>query len=80
MRCFRCKPGIGIGFRIRGKARSAKPAAWGHRARPPCPVPLLLRALPRSTVVPLLVGEADPAGIDVLLEAPWDGPESATAG
>ena len=42
--------------------------------------PLLLRALPRSTVVPLLAGEADPAGIDVLLEAPWDGPESATAG
>ena len=42
--------------------------------------PFLLRALPRSTVVPLLVGEADPAGIDVPLEAPWDGPESAIAG
>ena len=51
-------------------------ASQGASALPP----FLLRALPRSTVVPLLVGEADPAGIDVPLEAPWDGPESATAG
>ena len=78
MRCFRCKPGIGIGFRNRGRPGPPSPRhGVTGRVRP---APFLLRALPRSTVVPLLVGEADPAGIDVPLEAPWDGPESATAG
>ena len=40
-------------------------------------LPFLLRALPRFTVVPLLVGEADPADVDTLLEALWGGPETA---
>ena len=40
-------------------------------------LPFLSRVLPRFSVVPLLVGEADPADIDSLLEALWGGPETA---
>ena len=40
-------------------------------------LPFLLRALPRFTVVPLLVGEASPARIGTLLEMLWGGAETA---
>ena len=40
-------------------------------------LPFLMRVIPRFTVVPLLVGKADPAEIDTLLEALWGGPETA---
>jgi len=40
-------------------------------------LPFLMRVLPRFSVVPLLVGKASPDEIDALLEALWDGPETA---
>ena len=40
-------------------------------------LPFLARILPRFSVVPLLVGSADPAEIASLLELLWGGPETA---
>ena len=40
-------------------------------------LPFLMRVLSRFAVVPLLVGEASPAGIGTLLEVLWGGPETA---
>ena len=40
-------------------------------------LPFLMRVLPRFSLVPLLVGTAEPAEIDTLLEALWGGPETA---
>ena len=39
-------------------------------------LPFLMRVLPRFSLAPLLVGTADPAEIDTLLEALWGGPET----
>ena len=39
-------------------------------------LPFLMRALPRFTVVPLLVGKASPLRIDTLLETLWGGLET----
>ena len=39
-------------------------------------LPFLMRVLPRFTLVPLLVGKAAPAEIDLLLETLWGGPET----
>ena len=40
-------------------------------------LPFLVRVIPQFTLVPLLVGTAPPAEIDMLLEALWGGPETA---
>ena len=40
-------------------------------------LPFLTRMLPRFSLAPLLVGAAQPAEIDSLLEALWGGPETA---
>ncbi|MFT3764541.1 MAG: AmmeMemoRadiSam system protein B [Minicystis sp.] len=59
---------------VPGVPRIARPHAREHALE--VELPFLVRVLPRFSLVPIVVGDAEPEEVAAVLDALWDGPET----